>query len=224
VFAYGGGSPGLRVTLLPEAASRLVLGENPSIRGAGEDDSKLDAHTRPFLLLRREVQGGRSLFAAVIEPYGEAPFITSVERIDLPGAELAVRVALAGREDLIALGPGERLAVRAGDFTLALGVAERLRLEAVEGDALVLAGTVEAPPAAGQVVRLVTADGWVYPYTVVSTEPAEGTLRVRVAEGPGLALDAARERLRLSAFPQREHSGAVWVEWDAAGTSGGRQP
>jgi hypothetical protein len=49
-----------------------------------------------------------------------------------------------------------------------------LSLRAVEGDALVMAGDSGPLPSAGDVVRLLTADGWVYPYTVVAAEPGEG--------------------------------------------------
>jgi hypothetical protein len=36
---------------------------------------------------------------------------------------------------------------------------------------------------------------------------------VRLVEAPGLVFDPAHGRLRLTAFPQREHQGRVRVEW-----------
>ena len=195
--------PGLRVTLFPEAGSRLILGENPSIRHADEDDAKLDQFERPFLLLRHDAKGRRSTFTAVLEPYNSAPSVTSVERM-----ENGLRVRMGGRTDVISWGASPSVSID-GRQVWALAAPKSLSLAAVEADALVLASTPDSPPTPGEVVRLVTADGWVYPFTVVSALGA----RVQVAEGPGMSYDAATQHLRLTAFPQREHMGLVRVRW-----------
>ena len=69
------------------------------------------------------------------------------------------------------------------------------------------------PPETGDVVHVITADGWVYPYTVVAAEVRNDALRLRVGEGPGFLFDTAAQRLQFTSFPQREHSGATRVEW-----------
>jgi len=225
--------PGLRVTLVPEAHSRLVAGENPAVRGAGEDDARLPDFRRSFLMLRHT--GPRSRFVSVIEPYGSAPFIDAVEPLE--GAPLALRIRMGDRADLVVCGAARRftaggagfrgdagvLITRAGkpEHAYALGEGgwsapgfERkgrplrsAELAAAEPRTLVLASPARV--AAGDVVRLVTADGWVYPYTV---ETAEGN-RLRVAEGPGFRLERGGRGFRFTAYPQRQHAGVARVEW-----------
>lgn len=238
--------PTLQVHLLPEPNSQLVLGENPSVSPAGEDDAQLDKHLRPFLMLRHEARDGRSAFAAVMEPYAQAPMIRSVERLDVPGAALALRVRLGDRDDLVVIGAGEAVRLEPGSnpatFQGSVGVLSRrgaevehayalggswtrgafkleakgpqhLPLASVADHALVLAGKTEAPPHAGDVVRVVTADGWVYPYTVADVESQSDVLRLRTVEACGLKWDTGAHKLALTMFPQREHTGAVRVEW-----------
>jgi hypothetical protein len=136
---------------------------------------------------------------AVLEPFASAPEITSVERLKaLPGA-VSLRIVAGGRAEVVTYEPDPPT--------------ERLPLAAVEADSLLAAGSPKALPRAGDVVRLLTADGWVYPYHVAAAERAPTGARIRVAEGPGLVFDAASARLRLTAYPQREHSGPAAVEW-----------
>ncbi len=87
-------------------------------------------------------------------------------------------------------------------------------LRSVEADALIVENIGTSPPEPGDVVRMITADVWVYPFTVVATETRNDMHRLRVAEGPGITFDAAARRLSLTSFPQREHSGSVCVEWN----------
>ncbi len=244
--------PGLRVTLLPEANSRLLLGRNPSIRQAGEDDAKLSAFSRPFLMLRHAAS--RSVFAAVLEPFDAASAEASIERLSLAGATAAVRVHVGGRTDLVIYGAPSAVSVPAGSgtakFTGELGV---LSLEGdkmvrayvlgqggwTRGSFSVAASTGHAAlagvgagklqvsavngslPKPGNIVRVVTADGWVYPFTVTAAKPAgEGTAVITVSEGSGLALGAGT--LQLTAYPRRTHTGGAQVEWHLAGRSGKR--
>lgn len=239
--------PALRVTLLPEASSRLITGENPSIRRANEDDAKQDEFSRQFLALRHEAVNGRSTFVSVLEPYELMPFLTSIERVSVPGGAIVVRVRVGELTQIIVVGAELPVTVPTGGepaiFQGELGVIS-LRGEIVEhayaigaggwtrggyhlpssgprsasllgitGDTLILDGASVPYPEAGDVVRLITDDGWVYPYTVGAVETRGFTLRLRVGEGPGITFDAAAHRLRLTAFPQREHAGSVHVEW-----------
>ena len=87
---------------------------------------------------------------------------------------------------------------------------ERFPLDVVDSHTLVLRGSAANLPAHGEVVRLLTADGWVYPYHVEEAAQSAGRIRIRVAEGPGLTFDGT---LRLTAYPQREHAGPAEVDW-----------
>ena len=241
--------PRLRVTLLPESASRLVMGEDPSVRRAGEDDTRVDAFVRPFLMLRHA--GGHSTFAAVIEPFAAGGTLASVERLAVPGAVVAVRIRRGSRTDVVVYGApapvkvpaGSAEAVFAGDLGVLSMEGDAVRRAYALGEGGWLSGPVRAPsrvgrgsllsvrrdgplaistnaklPEAGTVVRLITADGWVYPFTVASAENGPGgAARLRVVEGPGMEFDAATGILRLAAYPQREHHGAVAVEWHVPG-------
>jgi hypothetical protein len=195
--------PGLRVTLLPESGSRLVLGENPSIRHADEDDAKLEEFMRPFLMLRHHAVAGRSVFAVVLEPLATTPFVTAAER-----TADGIRIRIGKREHLISL--RERPSVLFEDREVwSLGTRHEGRLAGVESDALILADPPPSPPAAGDVVRVTTADSWTYPFTIAVVEET----RLRVVEGPGLTYDAAARSLNLTAFPQRQHAGDAAVSW-----------
>ena len=194
---------GLRVTLFAEPGSRLILGENPSIRQAGEDDAKLDQFQRPCAILRHNAERGRSTFVAVFEPHGGTPFLDAIDR-----ASEEVRIRLGNRIDLVAWTTKPSVSID-GKTVWTLPEAQSAPLAAVEQDALVLASTPDRLPDKGDVVRVMTGDGWVYPFNVVS---ADGP-RLRIAEGSGMIYDAAAQHLRLTAFPQREHTGSVRVSW-----------
>jgi hypothetical protein len=186
------GGVGLRVTLFPESNTTLVLGENPAIRGAQENDAGLDQFTRPFLMLRREAAGTRSVFISVLEPFQGEPFIHSVER--LAPAKLRINTDT-----------GHRIVEYRADVAY-----ERFPLQAIESGTLVLAGTAASLPAPGEVVRLLTADGWIYPYHVTEAAQSGNRVRIHVAEGPSMVFDGD---LRLTAYPQRAHAGPAEVDW-----------
>lgn len=90
---------GLRVHTVTEPGDELVLGTNPAIRQAKDDDNKLDQFKRSFAMLRRH--GGKTLFSSVIEPYGDEPLIASVKRLDWPNVALALEITLPDRRDIM---------------------------------------------------------------------------------------------------------------------------
>ncbi|MFN0052685.1 MAG: heparinase II/III family protein [Planctomycetales bacterium] len=250
------GTPaGLRVTLLPEDDSQLVVGENPSIRLAREDDTQLDRHQRPFMMLRHRATAGRSMYVSILESFGNQPFISSAKRMDLGDGAVGLLVSIGDRTDVIVIGAATEVSVAArsgdadracfqghvgvlslrggtlehayslgdggwhiGNFELSSRAPKRAPLVRVEHDSLVVADDGAPPPIAGDVVRLLTDDGWVYPYNVKFVELVDGglLLRIGVAEGPGLNFDADKRHLQLRSFPQREHAGEVQVEWLAS--------
>lgn len=69
-----------RVHLFPEAHSELVLGENPSIRQAREDDARLEQFQRPFMMLRHH-SDGISRFVSVIEEFAGQAGLRKVENL-----------------------------------------------------------------------------------------------------------------------------------------------
>lgn len=238
-------TPGLRATLFAEPGSTLVVGENPSIRPAAEDEGELDSFTRPFVMLRHAASNGRSRFAAVLEPHCANSGPDRTETIDLGGAALAVRLVRGERTDLIVVGAPREVSLPLGkgsatfrgeagvlmtrggkvEHAYALGAGGwkcggfllkgrprvEARLLAAAGDTLTF--DAPSPPPAGATLRLITADGWTYPFTVASATNRDGRLVVRVSEAPGLAFDPSGGLLRFMAFPAREHHGGVRADW-----------
>ena len=107
---------------LPEPDTRLLIGSAPSIRRAEEDDAKVDDFTMPVLVQRREGNDLVSTFAAVLEPYGDAPLLTSVERLPLsvasPG-DVALKITWSDRVDyLISAADGDGGTLRADNIVL----------------------------------------------------------------------------------------------------------
>lgn len=163
---------GMRIHWAPEKGDRLLAGVNPSIRMAGENDADLERHARRFMMLRRS--GGKSLFAVVMES-APGSRVLGVERI---GKLLKVR--LRDRVDEIDFsGDGVRIA----SLGYNLGASIVARAKAIGGDWLTVDS--DRSPAIGSVVRVVTADGWVYPLTVAAVEPR----RIRIVENGALRLD-----------------------------------
>lgn len=250
---FSGESPqdGLRVTVIPEPESELVVGQNPSIRGAGEDDSRLEDFHRPFAMLRHTASKKGSRFVAVLEPHGAEPFIQSVERMTATAGALSLRITLPDRIDVVMLGSGTismtaqsgslKAPVRfdgdVGVFSItgegvqqayALGgnwksegwalesaASRQAKLLSVSSDSFIIETQEAILPKPGEVVRLVTADGWVYPYHVQSVvrESESSHAKLMLAESPGFDFDAEQRMLQFRSFPQRSHQGSVHVEW-----------
>ncbi|MGD9495815.1 MAG: heparinase II/III family protein [Armatimonadota bacterium] len=100
-FRYGTApSRGLRAHILPDAPAEVLLGRSPSVRrmgvGTSGDMRKAYDFWMPHLLVRRRGEAPlSSTFAAVHEPFAQAPFIDAVEALPLePPAEGAVALRI----------------------------------------------------------------------------------------------------------------------------------
>ncbi|MBI4908220.1 MAG: heparinase II/III family protein [Acidobacteria bacterium] len=174
----------LRVHFLAEAGDELITGANPSIRGAGEDDARLDQHQRGFFRARRHAS--KSTFLAVIEI---APGVTAVE-----AAPNGLRIRINDRTDEVQFAPG---VVRIPNLNYSTKPSRGGDLKAIE-DGWFVTQTNQRPPK-GKLVRLITEDGWVYPFET----PVRGALDWNASTGT----------MKLERFPHRSHQGKVRVEW-----------
>ena len=134
----GGG--GLGAIPLPEDDGRMVNGEGPAIRGAKEDDARLDDFSRPFMMLRHHAANGRSRSSPSGARRGGA------------GHYLGGACEGPGRRRLAAHRGGRA----SGSGDLHAGPVNRTySLAAVEGDSFLVAGSPKAlPRPGGEVVRL----------------------------------------------------------------------
>lgn len=239
---------GLHVFIVPEPNIRFIMGDNPSVRQAQEDDSQLEKFLRPFIMLRHISDQGRSKFVSVLEPYETAPFIQSVERIPNIDGALVMKIVIGERTDWIIVGADKQVSIansnsipsvfrgkvgvlslqnneiehayalgeggwQAGVYHLIGNRPQRAMLHAIDRGEIVVSQVGLTLPVVGDIVRLETDDAWTYPFNVTSAERDGDSIRIRVAEGPGMEFQADINRLRLTSFPQREHTGAVHVEW-----------
>jgi hypothetical protein len=243
------GKPTVRATFLTEPGSELVVGENPAIRGAGEDDEQLGRFWRPFLMLRHPAKGTASRFVAVLEPLNGAASVKSVRRVEAGPGVLALEIEAGATKQMVVLDATRETEIRTGlipagrvsfhgdagvlsvgekglEFAYGLGdggwnvgnwksqspAKQKGTLARIESDAIIVKGA-EVSPMKDDVVRLMTADGWIYPFTVVSAEAVSDGLRIKVAETPAIELDPVRKTFVLKCFPERSHEGEVAVEW-----------
>lgn len=93
---------GLVAYTLARPGDELVIGQAPSIRQAGSDDSRLGDFHRQFAMLRRT--GGSSRFVSVIAPFADEPLVTDVRLVELPGAAVALQIDAGERTDLVLIG------------------------------------------------------------------------------------------------------------------------
>ena len=89
----------------------------PSVRRAEESEGRLDDYTMPALIHRREGKDLSSEFVNVLEPFGEAPFLRSVEMLDSDSDGLALKIEGDDYTDFL-LHTGEGRRVVAGDIVL----------------------------------------------------------------------------------------------------------
>jgi hypothetical protein len=96
-----GQSPVLGVHIIPQKDSSLVIGKNPSIRNAREDDSQLDSVYRPFAMVRHQAHGGRSRFVTVVDPYVDQPEVIHVESIQATDDCTVLAIRTRSSDDLV---------------------------------------------------------------------------------------------------------------------------
>lgn len=174
----------LTAILLPEPGDRFITGWNPAIRGAREDESLLPGGRRGFLRWRRNASA--STFIAV--------FALSPGRLSAARTPKGLRVTWNGRAEDIELSPdGLRIAA----LQYELKPARSAPLLGISNGTVRVEGSIQPPP--GTLLRLVTADGWIYPVN----QPQDAVLRY----------DPPSKKLELLRFPQRAHTGPVRVEW-----------
>lgn len=244
----------LKVTLLSNRDGDLILGTNPSIRRAEEDDSRLESFHRPCLLWRQGSNGERTKnrFLSVIEPYLESPAILSIEEISRPGALAVLKVRLKDRIDWFILNASEKVDLQLGSgafcfqgsigmlsTSVTTGEKDNYFFAAngswndgnsegtssrVEGKLAEFASghfSVTMPsefqsiqaPSPGTVIRCVTNDGWVYPFTVKRCSQSANQLRIEPLEAIAMDWDDSTQHFQLRSFPQRKHFGPVTVDW-----------
>lgn len=225
----------LRVHLLAEPGDELVLGCNPAVRGAKENDDNLRDFWRPFALMRRT--GGRSLFATVVEPRADAGVPVTVRRLDWPRADLALEIAAEGWCCLVLLRPNGLQAdwdgrsvqataelaavwvntglggmvvdgeVSCGDHAISAPGGRGAPLVAVDRAAQSLTVAGELLPPTGAVVLLDHAGQRTSAFTVVHSERVPEGSRLTVAEDPGFAWDAAAQQAEFICQPRETFTG-----------------
>lgn len=226
----------LRVHLLTEAGDQLVLGRNPAVRGANENDETLRDFWRPFALWRR--RGGQSVFAAVMELMPGAEAALGVRRLDWAEAELALELTAAGWRGLVLLRPaglqvswdgrpvrakaelgvvwsgGEGMGgavvdgeVSFGDASITAHEQQGVPLLAVDRSARTLTVAGDLLPPDGTVVLLDHAGQRTSAFTVLQSERVAEGLRLTVAEDPGFTWDAAAQRAEFVCQPHQSFTG-----------------
>lgn len=195
----------LAATLLPDPGSELILGENPSVRCANEDDAQLDRCRRPFAMVRHS--GGESRFVSVLDPVPPGGSPLEAARTSSGG----VRITAGDRTDTIEF--DRELGVvyeshRGGrrEYRYTLGRSVAAEIVAERNDAFVLEGPV---PARGAAVRLIAQDG----ETASIVEEVRGQ-QVRVLGQRSIRYDAGATSLHL-VNPKRTYRGPVRAEWRA---------
>ncbi|MDE2888419.1 MAG: heparinase II/III family protein [Gemmatimonadota bacterium] len=108
---------GVRIHGVSEVDGDLLFGSMPSVRRAEESEGRLDDYTMPALIHRREGKDLASEFVNVLEPFGEAPFLRSVEMLDSDSDGLALKIEGDDYTDFL-LHSGEGRRVVAGDIVL----------------------------------------------------------------------------------------------------------
>ncbi|MCC6511013.1 MAG: heparinase II/III family protein, partial [Pirellulaceae bacterium] len=97
-------APSVNVWLIPQSEQQLVLGENPSIRQALENDAELEKHHRPFMMVRSKVaDSGSSRFVALLEPAGKETKIRRIEQVPDAGGATLLRIELIDRVDWVVI-------------------------------------------------------------------------------------------------------------------------
>ena len=198
---------GVRVHGVSGPDGELLFGSMPSVRRAEESEGRLDDNTMPALIHRREGKDLSSVFVNVLEPFGETPFLRSVERLGNDSDGLALRISGEGYTDyLLHSTDGKRMAVegitldgRIGFVRVRDGDVERMTLVGgsllQKGDAKlsgegVFEGAIQGVlrKETGSDVNGLVVDGnvperdWIGDLTVLVKDGAGFTLGLRLAD------------------------------------------
>jgi hypothetical protein len=235
-YRSGEGSSGLRAWCIGQVGDEFVLGTNPAIRLARDDDSKLGEYRRSFAMIRR--RGGTSLFVTVVEPHGGESLIQAVDVVNLPGAELALQVEMTGRRDLVIVNAGNARGEWQGEEVMAdtelailrssgksVVVDGNLRWGALDlqtepladhqllavvrsdrGCSLLLEGRFLPPE--GATVILDHAGQRTSAYQVAASAPEGENSRLILAGDPGFEFDAATRTSRFVFLPLTSYTGS----------------
>lgn len=117
VTSEGEPKGGVRIHGISGLDGELLFGSMPSVRRAEESEGRLDDCTMPALIHRRVGKDLSSVFVNVLEPFGEAPFLRSVDRLDIDSDGLALKITGKDFTDyLVHSRDGRRIAL--GDIVL----------------------------------------------------------------------------------------------------------
>lgn len=92
---------GVRIHGASGLDGELLFGSMPSVRRAEESEGRLDDYTMPALIHRREGNDLTSEFVSVLEPFGDAPFLRSVEMLDSDSNGLTLKIEGDGYTDFL---------------------------------------------------------------------------------------------------------------------------
>jgi hypothetical protein len=150
--------------LVLEQGDELVTGVAPQVRPAKEQERDLDAHARPFLMLRRQAGDAVDRFVSVIQAGSEDDSgVHSVTRLPATGTGTALLVRGKHFSDLVVLDADDLRAEHDGLTLLADGEFSVVRL-ATEGGFLYTTGrasygklAANAPPRSRSALELAEA-------------------------------------------------------------------
>jgi hypothetical protein len=153
--------------LVVEAGDELVTGVSPQVRPAKEREKDLDAHTRTFLMLRRQPGEAGSRFISVIHAAGNTqPGAYSATRLPAIGSGIALLVSGKYFSDLVAIDAKNLRVEHEGRTLIANGEFSVVRLATGDwfpyttGQASYGALAAEAPPrSSSQLLRAEERDG-----------------------------------------------------------------
>ena len=187
VWRYEGA--GLRSHFFPEEGTTIYRLDSPAIRGAQENDAELPNYVRHGIMERH--LGGTSRFAAVHEPFGEAPWL---EGASFAGGRFAVRHD--GKAEEI-VWEGDRLTVVSEEgWRYDSGAPHEGSLLAVErGERFAFRTDLEPPPI--RFVRINFLGGHSLGYRVAGVEAGALILE----DDPGFEYHAAGGEARFLCFP-----------------------
>lgn len=199
-WRYNGGV-GLRTHNLPQTGTQVFRFRSPSIRGADEDDNKLENFMHNGIMLRHS--GKASSFVAVHEPFRNEPWIESVKN---EGGSMVVRYILNGAavEDHISLNDAEITVSSSAGWKYSSGTAHSGKVERLDtaNGKWRLQLDKEAPKV--NYVRLDLADGETRYYPVAAIDGKW----LQLVDDPGFTI-GADDKVVFHTFPKDQYEGPL---------------